>query len=172
MAEPRLKGGVGAAIPHDSAYLHVSGEATYTDDIPEVRGTLYANFPVGKRQTYEKLDYFDERYYVCAADPDLSLKAWNAGLQIVPAYDAMIDHDEADDDRKLAAYNTEWHPAARLVNLAPARRKEAAAAVAKALGEQPALPSTVITDGSGRFLAAQQGVPTVSTLRKMLALHL
>src|SRR5207249_2843318 len=83
-----------------------------------------------------------------------------------------IPIDEADDDRKLAAYNTEWHPAARLVNLAPARRQEAAAAVAKALGEQPALPSTVITDGSGRFLAAQQGVPTVSTLRKMLALHL
>jgi xanthine dehydrogenase large subunit len=42
MAETRVKGGVGAAIPHDSGHLHVSGEAVYTDDIPELRGTLYA----------------------------------------------------------------------------------------------------------------------------------
>lgn len=32
----------GASSPHESAILHVSGEATYTDDIPELRGTLYA----------------------------------------------------------------------------------------------------------------------------------
>jgi xanthine dehydrogenase large subunit len=28
--------------PHESARLHVTGEAVYTDDIPELRGTLYA----------------------------------------------------------------------------------------------------------------------------------
>ncbi|MDQ2962168.1 MAG: xanthine dehydrogenase molybdopterin binding subunit [Pseudomonadota bacterium] len=49
MAEPRVKGGVGAAVPHDSAHLHVSGEATYTDDIPEVRGTLYAAIGMSER---------------------------------------------------------------------------------------------------------------------------
>jgi GT2 family glycosyltransferase len=65
-----------------------------------VRGTLYANFPVGKRTTFESLGFFDERYYVCAADPDLSLKAWHAGLSIVPAYGSFIDHDEMDDDRR------------------------------------------------------------------------
>jgi GT2 family glycosyltransferase len=65
-----------------------------------VRGTLYANFPVGRRETYEKLNYFDERYFVCAADPDLSLKAWQAGMKIVPAYGALIDHDEVFDDRR------------------------------------------------------------------------
>src|SRR5881394_4421513 len=48
-AESRVKGGVGAAIPHDSAHLHVSGEATYTDDIPEVRGTLYAAIGMSDR---------------------------------------------------------------------------------------------------------------------------
>src|SRR3546814_9880702 len=31
-----------AARPHESAVLHVSGEATYTDDIPELAGTVYA----------------------------------------------------------------------------------------------------------------------------------
>ena len=91
----------------------------------------------------------------------------NEGVDLI-----AIPIDEADDNNKLAAYNTEWHPPARLVNLAPARRKEANAAFAKALGEDPPLPSSVITDGSGRFLAAQQGVPTVSTLRKMLGLDL
>ncbi|MEX3821811.1 hypothetical protein AB3X93_26605, partial [Paraburkholderia sp. BR14262] len=28
--------------PHESAHLHVSGRATYTDDIPVVAGTLHA----------------------------------------------------------------------------------------------------------------------------------
>jgi GT2 family glycosyltransferase len=67
-----------------------------------VRGTLYANFPVGKQTTYEQLGYFDERFYVCAADPDLSLKAWNAGMRIVPAIGAIIDHDEHEDERRIA----------------------------------------------------------------------
>lgn len=33
---------VGQPRPHESAVLHVLGEATYTDDIPEVQGTLHA----------------------------------------------------------------------------------------------------------------------------------
>ncbi len=32
----------GRELPHESARLHVTGEAIYTDDIPELRGTLYA----------------------------------------------------------------------------------------------------------------------------------
>lgn len=66
-----------------------------------VRGTLYANFPMGRRETYERLGYFDERYFVCAADPDLSLKAWYAGMSIVPAWDAIIEHDEVHDERRV-----------------------------------------------------------------------
>jgi GT2 family glycosyltransferase len=65
-----------------------------------VRGTLYANFPIGRRETYQRLGFFDERYYVCAADPDLSLKAWHAGMRVVPACGAIIDHDEVSDDRR------------------------------------------------------------------------
>ena len=33
---------IGQPLPHESAHLHVAGSATYTDDIPELRGTLYA----------------------------------------------------------------------------------------------------------------------------------
>jgi xanthine dehydrogenase large subunit len=47
--EQRIVGGVGAATAHDSAHLHVSGEALYTDDIPEVRGTLYAALGLSER---------------------------------------------------------------------------------------------------------------------------
>ena len=36
-----IAGAVGAAIPHDSSELHVSGEAIYTDDIPEPKGLLH-----------------------------------------------------------------------------------------------------------------------------------
>ncbi|MDD9999230.1 MAG: xanthine dehydrogenase molybdopterin binding subunit [Rhodospirillaceae bacterium] len=32
---------VGKALPHDSAHLHVSGAATYTDDLPEPRNLLH-----------------------------------------------------------------------------------------------------------------------------------
>ena len=33
---------IGVSLPHESAALHVSGEATYTDDVPELQGTLHA----------------------------------------------------------------------------------------------------------------------------------
>ncbi|MFZ6645667.1 xanthine dehydrogenase molybdopterin binding subunit [Undibacterium sp. TJN25] len=33
---------VGKSHPHESAILHVLGEATYTDDLPELHGTLHA----------------------------------------------------------------------------------------------------------------------------------
>ena len=37
-----LQGGVGSARPHESAHLHVAGAAPYTDDLPELAGTLHA----------------------------------------------------------------------------------------------------------------------------------
>lgn len=33
---------VGKALPHESALLHVCGSASYTDDLPELQGTLHA----------------------------------------------------------------------------------------------------------------------------------
>jgi xanthine dehydrogenase large subunit len=41
-ARPNPLGGVGQSIGHDSGALHVTGRANYTDDLPELRGTLYA----------------------------------------------------------------------------------------------------------------------------------
>ena len=35
-------GAQGRELTHESAVLHVTGEAVYTDDLPELRGTLYA----------------------------------------------------------------------------------------------------------------------------------
>ena len=32
----------GKELVHESAHLHVTGAATYIDDIPELAGTLYA----------------------------------------------------------------------------------------------------------------------------------
>jgi len=43
------RGAAGAAVRHDSAHLHVSGEAAYTDDILEARGTLHAAFGLSRR---------------------------------------------------------------------------------------------------------------------------
>jgi len=38
---PNADTAIGAPLPHESAALHVSGEARYTDDLPELAGTLY-----------------------------------------------------------------------------------------------------------------------------------
>ena len=38
---PNRKVAVGAALPHDSAHLHVTGRASYTDDLPEPRDLLH-----------------------------------------------------------------------------------------------------------------------------------
>jgi N-acetylglucosaminyl-diphospho-decaprenol L-rhamnosyltransferase len=68
--------------------------------VMHVRGTLYANFAIGRRDTFARLGGFDERFFLNGADPDLSLKAWQAGLQVVPAFGCLIDHDEHADDRR------------------------------------------------------------------------
>ena len=39
--KPGIAGAVGAAIPHDSSALHVSGEALFTDDVVEPQGLLH-----------------------------------------------------------------------------------------------------------------------------------
>ncbi len=39
---PKIRGGVGDSPKHDSAELHVTGTATYTDDIREPQGCLHA----------------------------------------------------------------------------------------------------------------------------------
>jgi xanthine dehydrogenase large subunit len=38
----KTEASIGIGLPHESASLHVSGEATYIDDIVELRGTLHA----------------------------------------------------------------------------------------------------------------------------------
>ena len=42
MADQQENLAVGKALPHESAHLHVSGEAEYVDDQPEPRGLLHA----------------------------------------------------------------------------------------------------------------------------------
>ncbi|HUR87501.1 MAG TPA: xanthine dehydrogenase molybdopterin binding subunit [Ramlibacter sp.] len=41
-APTRHSPAVAAALPHESAHAHVTGTATYIDDIPEIKGTLHA----------------------------------------------------------------------------------------------------------------------------------
>jgi len=42
MAGERARPAAGAPHPHESAHLHVAGEAVYVDDIPEIAGTVHA----------------------------------------------------------------------------------------------------------------------------------
>jgi xanthine dehydrogenase large subunit len=59
-AEQRRKSAVGHALPHDSAHLHVSGRAAYTDDLPEPRDLLH--LAVGmSREAHARLRSVDLR---------------------------------------------------------------------------------------------------------------
>ncbi|MCZ6727817.1 MAG: xanthine dehydrogenase molybdopterin binding subunit [Acidobacteria bacterium] len=49
MSEITIKGRIGTSLPHESAHLHVSGEARYTDDIPEPIGTLHVAIGMSER---------------------------------------------------------------------------------------------------------------------------
>ena len=42
MATKEIRPAAGVDHPHESAHLHVAGEACYVDDIPEIAGTLHA----------------------------------------------------------------------------------------------------------------------------------
>src|SRR5687768_10298004 len=44
------------------AFERVHRGVTYK--LLHVRGTLFANFPIGRRETYERLGYFDEGFYL------------------------------------------------------------------------------------------------------------
>ena len=84
--------------PKNMAHQVEHRGSTYT--VCHVRGTLYANFPVIRRDLFEQLGRLDERFVFYGADPDLSLKVWHAGYRVEPAWGAIIDHDEHHDDRR------------------------------------------------------------------------
>ena len=44
-----IMGSIGSSIPHESAQLHVSGEAEYTDDIAEPRDLLHLAVGLSQR---------------------------------------------------------------------------------------------------------------------------
>lgn len=67
-----------------------------------VRGTLYANFGLGRRALFEELGYWDERFRMWGGDPDFSLKVWRRGLEVKDCPRSLIIHEELRDERKEA----------------------------------------------------------------------
>ncbi|MCB2186149.1 MAG: glycosyltransferase [Deltaproteobacteria bacterium] len=65
-----------------------------------VRGTLYANFGLGRRELFEELGWWDHNYYFWGGDPDFSLKVWEAGYEVKGCPEALICHDCKDDTRR------------------------------------------------------------------------
>ncbi len=97
--------GVIAMYHHWQSPRNIAYEKSYDGNMYQlchVRGTLYANFAIARRDTFERLNYFDERYRFYGADPDFSLKAWHAGIPVLPADESFIDHDEHQDARRHA----------------------------------------------------------------------
>ncbi len=95
-----------AAFFHDSPVKrNVHAEITIEGIryvVCHVRGLCYANFGLARRELYEQLDFFDERYFMYGADPDFSLKVWHEAKMIVaPCPGALLRHAELDDERAI-----------------------------------------------------------------------
>jgi GT2 family glycosyltransferase len=121
--------GLVAMFHHYEGVRNIAFEQTHEDrayHLLHVRGTLYANFGVGRLETFRDLGFFDERFFLNGADPDLSLKAWHAGLSVVPAHCSFIEHDEHDDARRAQDSTRAQEDNARLFakwNLPPRSEK-------------------------------------------------
>ena len=78
--------------------------------------------------------------------------------------------DEEDDVKKLDKYVAKYKPAYKMFStITSGQRKRVTQFLAKQMRvETPVLPSTVITDGSGRVLRVMTGIPNVSEVRKLL----
>ena len=61
------------ARPHESASLHVSGEALYVDDIPELKGTLYAALGKSERAHARVRSLDLEAVWACSGVVDVLL---------------------------------------------------------------------------------------------------
>ncbi len=65
-----------------------------------VRGLCFANFGLISREVGERLGWYDERFFMYGADPDLSLRVWHeAGLRVAPCAGALVRHLEVEDGR-------------------------------------------------------------------------
>ncbi|MEM9082748.1 MAG: glycosyltransferase [Planctomycetota bacterium] len=65
-----------------------------------IRGLLFANFGMTRRDILECVGYYDERFFMYGADPDLSLKVWHiAKMRVEACPGALIRHLELTDER-------------------------------------------------------------------------
>ena len=80
--------------------------------------------------------------------------------------------DAEDTPTKLKSYESTFKPAYRLlVHLTPQQRSEVQKLLLDDLGSET-LPSTIVTDMTGRVLQSLRGVPTVSDVRKWMGRQL
>ena len=90
MSTRGIDGGVGTSKAHDSAHLHVTGEAHYTDDIPEPRDLLYAALGVSA-QAHARIKSID--LSAVTAAPGVVAVATAQDVPGVNNYGPILDDD-------------------------------------------------------------------------------
>ena len=144
-----ISGGVHSAIAHDSAARHVSGEAVYIDDIPELPGTL---------QVYVAMS---ERAHARLVSLDVSaVRAAPGVVCVLTAADVPGENDAspvAHDDPVFAADIVQY-VGQSLFAVAATSPVEARAAAKRAKVEYQDLPALISVDDS---LAADADLETV-----------
>jgi xanthine dehydrogenase large subunit len=135
--DDKIRGGVARAIAHDSASRHVSGEAIYVDDVPELPGTL---------QVYAAMS---ERAHARIVSVDVSASRKAPGVACVLTSDDIPGENDAspvmDDDPVFA--DGEVHYFGQSLFAVAAETVEAARAAARlAKVEYADLPAFISVD--------------------------
>ena len=158
---------IGKALAHDSAALHVSGAATYIDDIAEVEGTLHLSPGFAKDAA-------------CGHILTLDLKAVRAAPGVVGVFtaDDIPHHNDCspagtNDDPILANGRIDFHGQVIFVVVAHTRtqaRRAARLAVIKIAAETPVVEAAQSkTDLVPPYEFASKGA--AAKLKKALHLH-
>ena len=80
----------GQDLTHESAVLHVTGEAVYTDDLPELRGTLYAALVLSPVAHGELIGEGIDRQALLAEHGVVAVFTARDGLRATWAYRSLV----------------------------------------------------------------------------------
>ncbi len=144
----------GRELPHESARLHVSGQAHYTDDMPELRGTLYAALITSPVAHGELIGEGIDR---------AALLAQHGVVAVFTAADIPGENNCGPiihDDPFLAAGKVEFlgQPVAVVVAHDMLYAREAAAKASVAVRELPAILTIDDAMAQGSFIMPPKGI--------------
>jgi xanthine dehydrogenase large subunit len=150
--DPRLRPLVGVPLPHESAPAHVTGSATFLDDIPPSRGELFVGF-VGSSLAHGR---------ITAVDPSAAVRS-DGVVAVLTADDipGARMFGPIFDDEEVLAWDECHHVGQPIVLIAAENRAALRAAKAAVVIEMEPLPVVLTIDEAiarGHFIGTTRRI--------------